>query len=176
MDKRSIIVITFLLLAYKAHAQTSSTASQSVSLNLSPVIQISAITSQNIDLGFNTVIDYANGVESSSQQFKVQSNKDFVVSVNTDASNFSYSGSTTPTPVMPVQNTLFLSLVSNNTGGNVANQFSSYNTLSNTPKELLQDCKRGGDQLFAINYKAAPGNNYPAGIYTIGVVYTATQP
>lgn len=157
-------------------AQQSSTASQTVNLKLEPVIQISAMAAQDIDLNFNDISNFANGVQSTSQEFKVQSNKEFVVNVKADASTFTYAGNASPVPAMPVNNTLYLELASNNTGGQAASSFSNFNSLSNTPQDLLLNCKNGGDQRFAINYKASPGMGYPAGTYTVGIVYTATQP
>ncbi|MCB0700150.1 MAG: hypothetical protein H6551_04115 [Chitinophagales bacterium] len=176
---KKIIVLTFAMsviaLYTKAQSQSSS-ASQSVSLSLEPVIQISAMTSEDVNIGFNSVSDYASGRESAQQQFKVQSNKGFLITVQTDAEAFSYSGNITPAPTMPVANTLYLSVSDNQTGGSVGSSFSSYTPISRTPKDLILNCKNGGNQLFAVNYKATPGNNYPAGTYTVGVVYTASQP
>lgn len=166
------------IVATKAYSQnTSSAASQTVQLELSPAIQINTVTSTNVNIGFSNVNHYSNGVQSTNQEFKVSSNQKFVVSVKTDANNFSYTGSTIPAPIMPVS-TLSLALFSNNTGGNIAPQVGSNNyvALSNSPQDILIDCNNGANQTFAVNYKANPGNNYPAGTYTVGVVYTATQP
>lgn len=177
MLRTIVSILPILLLTSITFAQSgASSATQSISLNVSPVIQISAVNSSNIDLDFNTTNDYSNGIESGNQEFKVQSNRDFVVNVKTDADKFSYSGSTSPAPQMPVQNTLYLAIANNNTGGTIGNQFNSYRSLSNLPQDLLLDCQNGGNQKFTVNYRATPGNNYPAGTYTIGVIYTATQP
>lgn len=157
-----------------AQSATSS-ASQTIKITIEPIIKISAL-SENVNMGFNNIGQYSSGVVSSNNKFQVQSNKKFVVSVRTDASSFSYTGNTYPAPTMPVNNTLHLAVASNNTGGTVANSFDSYKSLSNTPQDLLLNCKNGGDQVFAVNYKATPGTSYPAGDYIIGVVYTATQP
>lgn len=178
MIKRAITIL-LLLVAATSYGQStsSSSATQSIELDLSPVIQINTITSEDVNIAFSNASHYSNGVQSTNQEFRVSSNEKFVVSVKTDASNFSYSGSTLPAPVMPV-NILKLALTSNNTGGNVSSQLgsSSYMTLSSTPTNILTDCDNGAAKTFAINYKATPGNEYPAGVYTVGVVYTATQP
>lgn len=152
------------------------TANQLIKVHIEPTINITAHTSSNIDLNFNNQQHYANGVQSDNQVFKVNSNRDFVVSVKTDAAKFTYSGSQYPAPQMPVNDILFLAIANNSTGGNVASAFNSYKSLSSTAQDLLLNCRNGADQTFAINYKANPGNNYPAGDYTVGVVYTATQP
>ena len=177
LKRISLAVMAVLFTTTFAAAQNqSSAASQTVKLTLEPVIQITAITANDVELGFNTTNHYASGVESGKQEFKVQSNKDFTISVKADGDYFSYSGTTVPAPKMPVQNTLYLALSGNNTGGSVAGSFNSFTSLSNTPKDLLIGCSNGGDKVFAVNYKAAPGNAYPAGVYTVGIVYTATQP
>lgn len=177
MKKIIVLLSAVFAIALSTKAQNqSSSASQSVTLDLAPVIQISNVTSSDVNLGFNSVADYASGQESAQQQFKVQSNKGFVITVKTDAESFTYSGNTTPAPTMPVANTLYLALSDNQTGGSVGSTFSSYTPISSTPKDLILNCKNGGNQVFAVNYKATPGNNYPAGTYTVGVVYTASQP
>lgn len=174
--KQLLSIILVLSTIQASFAQTaSSSASQTIKISIEPIIKITAL-SENVNIGFNNIGQYNNGVESSNNKFKIQSNKNFVVSVRTDASSFSYSGNTYPNPVMPVSNILHLAVASNNTGGNIANSFESYKSLSNTPQDILLNCKNGGDQVFAVNYKATPGTNYPAGDYMIGVVYTATQP
>ncbi|MEZ5016649.1 MAG: hypothetical protein R2800_06325 [Flavipsychrobacter sp.] len=175
--KRTITILLLSVATISYGQNTSSSARQSIELDLSPVIQINTITAEDVSIAFSNANQYANGVQSTNQEFKVSSNEKFVVSVKTDATNFSYSGSTLPAPVMPV-NILKLALTSNNTGGNVSSQLgsSNYMTLSSTPTNILTDCDNGAAKTFAINYKATPGNAYPAGIYTVGVVYTATQP
>lgn len=176
MKKATIFVLSIFCFVSNATAQQSSSATQTVKLILEPVIHITAITSTNVNLTFDDVTKYASGVSSTEQKFKIQSNKDFVVSVKTDASTFSYAGNSYPAPTMPVENTLFLEVTENNTGGSVNSPFNSFSSLSNTPKSLIVNGKNGGDKVFAVNYKANPSNNYPAGEYTVGIVYTATQP
>lgn len=173
--KRIFTTILVLATTSAVKAQTTGSASQTIKITIEPIIKITAL-SENVNMGFSTLNHYSSGVVSTNNQFKVQSNKDFVVSVNTDASSFAYTGSTYPSPTMPVDNILHIAVASNQTGGNVANSFENYKSLSNTPQDLILNCKNGGDQIFAVNYKATPGTNYPAGDYVIGVVYTATQP
>lgn len=171
------ITIAFLSSAIAASAQSSSSsAAQNVKLQLEPAIEITNITSTDVNIGFNTVNHYVNGVQSNDQEFKVKSNQDFVITVKTDANSFSYSGTTFPAPVMPVDNILFLSVTNNNTGGSKSALFNSgYSSLSANPKQLLLNCKNGGNRRFAVNYKAVPSTSYPAGLYSVGVIYTATQ-
>lgn len=172
----TIVMLVALLSPCKLIFAQSSSATQQIKVHLEPTINITANANANVHLGFNDFSNYMNGVESGSQLFRVHSNKDFVVNVKTNSPSFSYSGSETPAPSMPVSNTLFLSIAQNNTGGNVANSFSSYKSLSSSPQDLLLNCRNGGNKTFSVSYKANPGTGFPAGDYTVGVVYTATQP
>jgi hypothetical protein len=134
-------------------------------------------TGAAVNLAFNTVNDYANGVSSSNQELRVRSNKKFGVTVKTNNANFSYTGTTTPAPVMPVAGVLDLRVPANATGGTIASPFSAtaYADLGATAQNLLTNCNNGGNQTFSIQYNATPGFAYPAGTYTVDVVYTATQ-
>lgn len=181
--KKVIAITAFATIANAAQAQNgnvNSSASQTVKLALSNAIEItfagnSSNKGADVTIPFNTVNDYANGVESGEQILKVRSNKDFNVEVKTNASNFTYAGSTTPAPVMPVENVLNLMISANNTGGTIGKSFTSYGSLKGGDQDLIEDGSRGGNQTFAIKYKATPGFAYPAGTYSVDVVYTATQ-
>ncbi|MBS1773333.1 MAG: hypothetical protein JST82_10775 [Bacteroidetes bacterium] len=180
--KKTLSIIALSAIGFGASAQTSSTATQTVNLSLSNAIEITftgsgTATGAAVTLTFTTVNDYANGVESAAQQLKVRSNKNYKVDVKTNAANFTYSGSTTPAPSMPVSGVLGLKVSANGTSGTVTSPFStsSYSTLSSTSANLLNNCVNGGNQLFSIMYQATPGFAYPAGTYTVDVVYTATQ-
>ena len=173
-------ILSCITVAVKA--QVASTATQTVNLNLSNAIELTftgsgTATGAAVNLAFNTVNDYANGVSSSNQELKVRSNKKFGVTVKTNNANFSYTGTTTPAPVMPVSGVLDLRVPANGTGGTIASPFSAtaYADLSATAQNLLSNCNNGGNQTFSIQYNATPGFAYPAGTYTVDVVYTATQ-
>ena len=181
--KKIIAIAAILTLAFAANAQNaSSTATQTVNLNLSNAIELTFVgsgttTGATVNLAFSTVNDYANGVTSSAQDLKVRSNKNFAVTVNSSAANFTYSGSTTPAPVMPVSGVLGLKVSANGTGGTIASPFtaSAYAGLTSSSQGLISNGIRGGAQTFSIMYQATPGFAYPAGTYTTNVVYTATQ-
>ncbi len=180
---KKIIIFSTAVLGFNlaANAQATSSANQNVALSLSNAISITftgsgTSTGGAVSIPFTTVSDYTNGVTSSGQQLKVQSNKVFNVTVNANAANFTYSGTTSPAPVMPVSN-LNIMVTNNNTGGTIAGSYgSSYNDLTTTPATILTNCTNGGNQLFEIKYQATPGFSYPAGTYTTNVVFTATQP
>ncbi len=180
--KKVIAIIALAVTGFSAKAQVASTATQTINLNLSNAIELTftgnnSATGAAVNLAFNTVNDYANGVASSAQQLKVRSNKKFGVTVKTNAANFSYTGSTTPAPVMPVSGVLALKVSANATGGTIASPFSAsaYNGLSSTAANLITNANNGGNQTFSVMYNATPGFAYPAGTYTVDVVYTATQ-
>lgn len=184
--KKVFAIAIFASLGFTANAQTqtnqTSTASQTVNLVLSNAIELTftgtnSATGANVDIPFNSVNDYANGVESKAQELKVRSNKDFSVTVKTNATDFSYKGTTTPAPQMPVSGVLNLMVANNSTGGSIASPFSNsaYTTLTSADQDLIKDANRGGNQTFAVQYKATPGFAYPAGTYSVDVVYTATQ-
>ncbi len=180
--KKVIAIAAMSIVGFASKAQVSSTATQTVNLNLSNAIELTftgsgTATGAAVNLAFNTVNDYANGVTSAAQELKVRSNKKFGVTVKTNNANFSYTGSTTPAPVMPVAGVLALKVSANSTGGAIASPFSAsaYNDLSATAANLLTNCNNGGNQTFSVMYEATPGFAYPAGTYTTDVVYTATQ-
>ena len=183
MKKIIIIVTAFLGLAFNSNAQSASaTASQSVSLTLSNAIAITftgsgTSTGGAVTLPFTTVADYANGVTSTAQQLKVQSNLPFDVAVKANATNFTYTGTYTTGTTMPVSGVLKLMVTANTTGGTIATPFSStaYSTLTSTNQNMIVNGTYGSNQLFSVQYQATPGFTYPAGTYATSVIYTATQ-
>jgi hypothetical protein len=183
--KKVIILIAIAIVSFSiaANAQNaSSTATQSVSLSLSNAIAITftgsgTSTGGAVTLPFSTVSDYANGVTSTAQQLKVQSNLPFDVAVKANATNFTYTGSYTTGTTMPVSGVLKLMVTANSTGGSIASPFSSsaFATLTASNQNLITNGTYGSNQLFSVQYQATPGFTYPAGTYATSVVYTATQ-
>ncbi len=181
--KKLFIFILLVGASIASFAQNAnSNATQTVKLNLSNAIEITFTgtgnnTGSDVYLNFLTVNEYANGVESTDQWLKVRSNKDYSITVKANDEHFSYSGSSTTPPQMKVRDVLGLLVSYNNTGGSVAPPYSSshYKNISENHSNLLKDCTRGGNQTFAVKYKATPGFAFPEGTYSVGVVYTATQ-
>lgn len=167
-------------LAQDQNNQTSQ-AAQSARLVMSNAIEITFSgtgnnTGETVALVFNNVNDYANGVESGAYQVKVRSNKKFRVQAKTSSSKFTYTGTTSPAPSMNVSNILFLKVTNNNTGGSVSSNFNNkFRTLSSSNQTLVSNATPGGNNTFNVQYKANPGYNFPAGTYSVNVVYTATQ-
>ena len=182
MKKIILAAAGLLTISSAAMAQTSANATQTVNLILANTIELTftgsgTATGTTVNLPFNTVSDYANGVTSTDQQLKVRSNKNFGVTVKSNSANFTYSGTTSPAPIMPVSGVLGLMVSANGTGGAVAAPFSTstYATITGSNQNLLNTASNGGNQTFSVKYYANPGFAYPAGTYTTDVVYTATQ-
>ena len=182
MKKIIIAAAAFVSFSFAAKAQVNSAGQQTVNLSLTDAIELTftgsgTATGASVTLPFTTVNDYANGVTSAAQQLKVRSNKNFTVAVKSNAANFTYTGSTTPAPAMPVSGVLGVMVSANGTGGTIASPFSAstYSTLTATNQSLITNGTRGGNQTFSVQYQATPGFSYPAGNYSVDVVYTATQ-
>ncbi len=101
MKKIVILAASIVSFGFAANAQTTSTAQQTVNLNLTNAIEImftgsNSATGTTVNLAFDDISDYQNGVESGAQELRVRSNKKFNVSVKTNSSTFSYTGSASP--------------------------------------------------------------------------------
>lgn len=179
---KKVILLTIMLIgvAIVSKAQTpASTASQTTNLNLTNAIELSFTANNSgtgaaLNFNFNTVNDYANGLESAPVQMRVRSNKSFNLSVKSSGAYFTYSGSTTPAPQMYVGSVLYFKMTQNNTGGWswVNNR---YDYIDHYNWTFLYNGTNGGDQNFTLVYKVTPGFTFPAGTYTTDVIYTATQ-
>lgn len=179
MKKIILFALTLLCISLGANAQNANSgATQTAKVDLSNAIEIKFYSSYyggTQTMTFNNVNDYANGKTTGWQILIIRSNKDYNVTVKTNANNFSYSGSTSPAPVMPVS-VLNVGNFYNGTGGTVSSTFNNtYAPLSATEQNLITNGKKGSFQYFFTRYKATPGFAYPAGTYTAEVIYTATQ-
>ena len=179
MKKIILFALTLLCISIGANAQNATDgASQTTNLDLSNAIEIKFYSNTyggTQTLSFNNVNDYANGKETGYQILIIRSNKDYNVTVKANAANFSYSGTTSPAPVMPIS-ALNVSNYYNGTGGTVSSTFNNtYAPMSAVDQNLITDGKKGSFQYFFTRYKATPGFAYPAGTYTAEIIYTATQ-
>jgi hypothetical protein len=144
-----------------AHAQTTTTASQTITLTLQNVIDISITASTGVTFNFDNISEYQNGMtNSNASTFSVKSNRSWNVTVKTASANF--TGPASPAPVMP----------SSKLGVRV-NGISAFAYLTTSVAALTSGVR--GINTFNIDYNAIPGFDYDAGTYTISVVYTATQ-
>lgn len=181
MKKLTAIFIT-LICSTSAFAQNaSSSASQTTNLQLTNAIEISFTATGNstgstVNMNFNTVNDYANGIESAQYQIRVRSNRKFDIEMEASSDYFTYSGTTSPAPQMRVKDVLDMKITSNNTGGQINGGYHQYKHVEgNNDKRILNDCDNGANQTFSVQYRATPGFDYPAGTYTTTMIYTATQ-
>ena len=190
MRKKAILTLATLGFMQMLHAQThaSATANQNAKLVLSNAIQITFTNSgggedddynednsnhgSRVTIPFTSVANYASGVISAAQNLKVQSNKNFNVTVRSSTQKFTYSGPYT-NPNADISSVLSLLVTSNSTGGSVAS--GNYQGIQTSSQSLISNCTRGGNQSFAVKYKANPGFALPGGTYTANVIYTATQ-
>ncbi len=181
--KKLLSVVALAAFGFTANAQNQTeSASQTVDLLLSNALEIEFTSTGNstgpvLQFEFDSINDYVNGIEGDAQEIVVRSNKVFNVEVKANAANFTYVGSTSPAPTMPVAGVLSLIVTANGTGGYVHNPFStvSYYTLRDFNQYLIGSGAAGANQTFSVKYKATPGLAYPAGAYSVDVVYTATQ-
>ena len=160
---KKFLTLTVVLFAAftAAHAQSTATASQTVSLTLQNAIDISISSATGTSFTFDDVAKYQNGLtNTSASTFLVKSNRPWAVTVKSAAANF--TGPASPATQMP-SSVLGVRL----TGG------STFGALSTTAASLTSGAR--GSNSFNVDYNATPGFNYDAGTYTMSVVYTATQ-
>jgi hypothetical protein len=180
---KKIVAILFIsLCSIAAYAQSpNSSATQTTNLNLNDAIEIAftstvSNTGSVVNMAFSTVNDYANGVESAQYQIRVRSNRKFDVEVEASSDYFTYAGTTSPAPQMKVKDVLDMRILSNNTGGQINGGYHQYKHINgDNDHRILNDCDRGGNQTFNIQYRAQPGFSFPAGTYTTNIIFTATQ-
>ncbi|HRO43831.1 MAG TPA: hypothetical protein PL009_13425 [Flavipsychrobacter sp.] len=176
--KTILLGVLLIIIAVSVRAQNSSaTASQAIQLILHPTIDIkfTNATAGTIDMVFNSADNYSQGVLSGMQELEVRSNKNFKISVKTDAPTFAYSGEQNAA-TMPVSNTLFMAVTNNQTGGTLGGGFNNYTSLSANNQDLILNGTYGQEKKLVLAYKAKPEIGFPAGTYSVGVIYTATQP
>lgn len=183
MKNLVLTVVSFFAFNVISNAQNASAAAnQQVSLNLSNAISIiftgtGTSTGATVNMAFNTVSDYLNGVTSAAQQLKVQSNTNFNVVVKYDLNSFTYTGNGVPNFNNIPLDAFRAKVTENATGGNIAAPFSATNfaPLLGNDQNIINNGHYGADQTFSVMYKCTPGLGLVAGTYSINIVYTATQ-
>lgn len=181
---KKIIAILALVLGgtMLAKAQNAnSSASQTIQLELTDAVEIGFVATGNstgsvVNMGFNNVNDYSNGVESAEYQMRVRSNVDFDVRMEASSDYFTYSGSTLNPPSMRVKDILDMMVLNNNTGGTITSGYHQYKHINgDDDKKIINQGDRGGNQTFAVKYRATPGFAFPAGTYTTDIIYAVTK-
>jgi hypothetical protein len=116
----------------------------------------------------------SDGVESPEIEVTLQGTADFDISVQASATTFTYTGSATSDNSMPVADVLQIKVTANNTGGTISSGFGTYQSVDGLNSKKLIGQGLSGVRSFKFRYKASPGFNYAAGIYTTDIVYTLT--
>lgn len=180
MKKTALLSLLILFLSVAAKAQHIVGASEMISVSLSNVIEISFTNTNNsfgelISMVFSDPNDYINGIESKQQELRVRTNKAFNVNIKSKTNEFVYTGSEVPAPQIPVDQTLSVALINNNTGGNAPKGMSNYFGITTESQNLITGGGTGNNQNYAVKYKAKPNNTIPEGTYAVDLIYTASQ-
>ncbi len=160
---KKILTLTVILLAgfTAANAQSTSAASQTVTLTLANAINISITSATGTNFTFDDVNKYQNGLTNlNATTVQIKSNRPWTATVKTASASFSGPANA---PAMP---STVLGVRQSGTG-------SAYGYLSTNA--LTYGTGERGVSSFSLDYTANPGFAYDAGTYTISVVYTATQ-
>ena len=161
MKKIFTLTVVLFTAFSAANAQSSSAASQTVSLTLQNAINISITSATGTSFTFDDVAKYQSGLtNTNASSFQVKSNRPWAVTVKAAAANF--SGPAAPATQMPAS-----------VLGVKLNSGSNFGALSTTAAALTNGSR--GSSTFSVDYSATPGFNYDAGSYTLSIVYTATQ-
>jgi len=179
--KRVLSTLLLCTIAFGVNAQNKSgIAQQSVVMPLTGAFDIT-FTSNNsnigniVNLAFTNTSDYISGVESAGQTLRVRTNTDFDIMVNAANEYFTYAGNATSNTNMKVEDVLEMKVLNNNTGGTITAGFSNYKELKDNERKIINKGDPGGNQTFDVQYKATPGFGYPAGIYSVDVIFTLTE-
>lgn len=177
---KKLITITAAILSFGLYANaqsTSSAAPQRVTLAVDDILDLSwssgAGTAQTFN--FANLNDYTNGKESSEQEFRIITNKNFKIEVKTTSANLSDGGSNQ----MPVVNHLKMMVTSNSTGSISGGFGTGFTSLNSVPQQIIAGGQPGTvsapEQKFRIKYMAVPGTTYPKANYSVDVLFTATH-
>lgn len=180
--KQLFTTLLLITAATTANAQNASSgASQTVSLALANVVQISQFSAGNgnssaVSMPLMGTDVMNNGIESPEYSVSINSTNGFSVKAQAVSEYFTYSGPATTNTTMKVSDVLALKVTNNATTGNIAGGHSQFQPVSGSAQsQVITDASRGANQTFAVKYKATPGYDYPGGTYTASVVYTVTQ-
>lgn len=159
--KKIILSAAIAFSAIFVHAQSSSSVSQTVTLNLVNAINVSVTSATGGNFVFDDVDKYQNGLTNlNAATVQIKSNRPWLGSVKTATANFSGPANA---PVMPAS---VLGIRQSGTN-------SAFGYLS-TAGFIYGTGDRGVNS-YNVDYNAVPGFGYDAGTYSISVVFTATQ-
>jgi len=182
---KHLFVVLFSLVSVTAGAQNAgSGASQQLELALNDVLGVSMSTPGGggggggigtVDIPFTGINAMSDGVESPDIEVNLTGTAPFEITVHASSNNFTYTGASNSNNTMPVADVLTLVVTGNNTGGTISNNFSSYQPINGTTSKKLIDQGQPGVRSFTFKYKATPGFDYAAGMYTTDIIFTLTK-
>jgi hypothetical protein len=77
---------------------------------------------------------------------------------------------------MRVSDVLALKVSNNSTSATVTGGHEQYQPIGgSTESPILANGAGGSNQVMGVKYKSTPGYSYPAGVYTVDIVYTITH-
>jgi len=182
--KRTFLLLSAIGLYTVGRAQTNASvsASQTAMLSLGTVVQISAFggdgseNTSTVTMPISASNDLANGIESPEFTLAINSTAGFDVKAKANTEYFSYTGSSAFPPSMRVSDVLALKVSNNSTSATVTGGHEQYQPIGgSTESPILANGAGGSNQVMGVKYKSTPGYNYPAGVYTVDIVYTITQ-
>lgn len=176
MRKSAILAILFLLcMSLTASAQLVN-SSQMLAVALDNVIEIS-FANNNSTFGELIRMQLTGGtaIESPVQEIKVRTNKAFNVNVKSKTPTFEYKGEEYPAPQLPVDETLSMKVVNNNTGGSSLPGTNNYFSVTQMSQSIITGGGVGGNQNYGVKYRAKANTNVPEGTYAVDLIYTASQ-
>lgn len=171
MDKREffcLLLAVFSIIGTHANAQSSAGAYQRIELHILPSIEISTLQPSELQLSVKK--DKA-GSTAQSHEFRIRSNKNFVVKASTYNPATDMQEDKPAMSNLTAKNNLHLSVEA----GNENNELVKYTSISNSPKDIITKGRRG-EQTFAVNYRVKRAGKQYNTFDEIGVVYTATEP
>ncbi|MBN8672178.1 MAG: hypothetical protein J0L80_15955 [Chitinophagales bacterium] len=176
---RRFVLLFILTIQFRiADAQTAgANAVQQVQLDLHNAIELAWVNNNAVHLAFKSTTDFEKGVVSDPQQLRVCSQQKFDITIRAMAPHFTYNGVSMPQPTMPVDGVLSIRVLQNTTCGTVAAPFSvrNYHTIKDSDNNLIINGESCSAENISVVYRAAPGFAYPPGVYTVDIIYTATQ-
>lgn len=168
--------------AQEAYAQSAiEKGTQDINMKMKEMVSAKFITptggsgNSNIALAIHGPQALANGIESKEITVTLQCTSDYDVSVASSSANFTYSGSSTSSTTMKVEDVLSIRITDNQTGGNISNGFTQYRSISGTQAKKIINAGLRGERSFSFQYRILPGFNYPGGTYTTDILYTLTK-
>lgn len=190
-NKLTILAFCLTVIAANTSFAQSSSASQTVRIQVLPVIQIGngnglglGLGNGNgnglgLGLGKGNNGNHGNGnngngngnqkqagnnsltINTPSQEFTVNSNKEFIISVKATDENEG--------------DNILVALANNNTGGKANPSFTEYKAVSATSQDLLMNCAYGSEKSFSVNYKKTSKAKEQR-VTKADLIYTATLP